>query len=177
MDHEPIGRILSITYRAHHALVEEKLKELNIGVRSGQFFLLIALYHEDGVCQHELAEHYRIDKAAVARGIKILEDKDFVTKETSPEDQRRSVIRLTEKALQHRSCFFRMLEDIDERIKSYLTEEEITRFLEISDKIYRGLSEEIQVERNVPEGKTEADEAEGSNPVVEDCSGREGAYL
>ncbi|MFW6344613.1 MAG: MarR family winged helix-turn-helix transcriptional regulator [Sediminispirochaetaceae bacterium] len=148
MENEPIGRILSITYRAHHALVEEKLKKLDTGIRSSQFFLLLALYHGDGICQHELAEHYRLDKAAVARGIKILEEKGLVTKETSRQDHRRSLIRLTKKAHQHRGSFYDMLANIDERIKSHLTEEEIHTFQEITHKIYHSLSEEIEVEKS-----------------------------
>lgn len=147
MEHEAIGRLLSITYRAHHALVDEKLKELDIGVSSGQFFLLIALYKNEKLCQHDLVRLYRIDKAAVARGIKKLEEEGFVTKGFADEDHRKSLIRLTDKAQARRDQFFGLLGDIEQRIKSYLTEKEIDAFMRITEKIHRCLSEEIAAER------------------------------
>ncbi len=142
MKHESIGKVLSMAHRAHHALVDEKLKESGLGVSSGQFFLLLSLYRNDGMYQQELAEYYRIDKAAVARGITKLEELGLVRRLPSPSDQRKSEIRLTEEARSYQSRFMNMMGEIEERIRSYLTEEEIVSFLRIAETIRRGLSEE-----------------------------------
>ena len=144
MDYEPIGRLLGMTHRAHLIFVDEKLKEIDPDLHSGQFFLLHLLYKKEGICLHELSEYYRIDKAAVTRGIKKLEERGYVLKEKSSEDQRKTALRLTDKAKDLESSFTRMLEDIDARIKSYLEEDEIDTFMQLIDKIYHGISDEIE---------------------------------
>jgi DNA-binding MarR family transcriptional regulator len=143
MQQESIGKVLSMTHRAHHALVDERLRELGLGVSSGQFFLLLGLYRNDGIHQQELAEYYRIDKAAVARGIKKLEELGLVTRLPSPEDHRKSLLRITEKARELRPLFTNVIGGIEERIRSYLTEEEIDSFLRIAETIRSGLGRDL----------------------------------
>lgn len=148
MEHKPIGKVLSMTYRAHQALVDEGLRELNTGVGSGQLFLLLALYRKEGICQHELAEQYRLDKAAVARAVKKLEALEMVRKEPSPEDHRKSRILLTDKAREYRKPFYEIVRAIDERIRTYLSTEEIDHFIHTAEILHGGIVNEIDKERS-----------------------------
>lgn len=163
MEREPIGRILGMTHRAHHILVDEKLQEIDADLHSGQFFLLHFLYKREGICQHELADYYRIDKAAVARGVQKLEEKGLVLKAKSPEDQRKTALWLTDKARGLQERFTRMLEEIDERIKSYLEEDEIDTFIHLIDKIYRGIAEEIEEIEGLSEESTSQQPSSAKN--------------
>jgi DNA-binding MarR family transcriptional regulator len=155
MHSDPIGKLLSMTFRAHHALVDEKLRALGAGVSSGQLYLLITLYQHDGMHQHELADYYRIDKAAVARSVRKLEELGLVYKSPSSEDHRKSIVRVTAKAHSQRELFFGILEEIESRVRSRLSEEEISSFLRTGEAIRGCLTEEIDRLRGSRRGRPE----------------------
>ena len=60
--------------------------------------ILILLFERDGVSQHEVGCQLHIDKGAMARAIKKLEDDGYVTRESHPTDERAYRVLLTERA-------------------------------------------------------------------------------
>ena len=90
---ERIGRII------HHLAIlnrndsNQRLKEY--GLTSNEGSVLMFLSRHSKVYQEELIKELQIDKSAVTRILKTLEDKQLIIKETSQEDKRNHILSLT----------------------------------------------------------------------------------
>lgn len=135
--YEPIGKYLSIAYRAFNMLLDDKLAQYDIA--RGQFPILIALYHKEGISQQELCDIYNLDKAAVGRAVKKLTEKNFIERKRDPEDKRQYCLYLTEKANSFKSKFLSILKSTEEDIKQGLTEIEVEDFMITLKKIVKNL--------------------------------------
>ena len=138
MKDSSIGKYLSITHRAHTSLVDKKFKE-KFNLSHGQVFILINIYRDEGICQHRLCEEYNLDKSGVGRILKKLEDKNLVTRKSDPEDKRKKLIYLTDKAKNMKEDFKNLLKEIEEQMRQGLTEQEIETVNTILKKIYNNL--------------------------------------
>jgi DNA-binding MarR family transcriptional regulator len=138
MKDSSIGKYLSITHRAHTSLVDKKFKE-KFNLSHGQVFILINIYRDEGICQHRLCEEYNLDKSGVGRILKKLEDKNLVTRKSDPEDKRKKLIYLTDKAKDMKDDFKKLLKEIEEQMRQGLTEKEIETVNTILKKIYNNL--------------------------------------
>lgn len=76
--------------------LDRRLKQL--GIRSGQFVYIMLACERDGLSQENISSELKIDKSAVARTIKQLEDEGYVLRVVSNEDKRQYCIYATEKA-------------------------------------------------------------------------------
>ncbi|MBM7624553.1 MarR family winged helix-turn-helix transcriptional regulator [Sporohalobacter salinus] len=141
MPQKYIGKYLSIARRAHAARLDQKLKPYDIS--HGQVLLLIALYKQDGIYPKTLCDIYNINKAAVGRGLKKLKNINFITKETDPQDKRRRLIYLTDKAREFQPKLKRALNSIEAEMKTDLTKKEIKTFFKVIKKICNNLGAEI----------------------------------
>lgn len=122
MDDIPLGAFISITYRSHFVWINNKMKEL--GLSTGQFFVLMVLLKEQNITQDTLAWRLLIDKGSIARAVKILEDKGFV-KRTTDENNRRAVrIHLTAAGEQLVPEILKIDRELEEATLSELTEKE-----------------------------------------------------
>jgi len=139
MQYEPIGKHLSIASRKHRNVLAAQLREAGLDLGSGQFPLLIALYTQDGQNQHALCRAFDIDKGAVARGVGKLVRNGLVAKSVDPEDNRKSILRLTRKAQNLRETFYSILRRVDSQMKENLSDEEVETFFRIIHKIEHSL--------------------------------------
>jgi len=78
--------------------LDKELAPYHIG--SGQFYILMPLYKNDGINQESLSQSISINKAAVTRAIQKLINEGYVFKQRSGEDKRSYRIFLTEKGRQ-----------------------------------------------------------------------------
>jgi DNA-binding MarR family transcriptional regulator len=92
---ESLGRIVSYLSRSTQAYLAKRLEPYGIG--SGQFPVLMALYHADGVNQETLAREQRFDKATITRAVLVLEEKGYVRRVRDETDRRAYRLSLTEK--------------------------------------------------------------------------------
>lgn len=90
---ELIGRSISILQRYSQIYLDRELADLNVG--SSHFLFLIHLYHRGGIHQDKLAEHYRIDRATVTKGIRRLENEGYVLREVDESNRRANKLFLT----------------------------------------------------------------------------------
>ena len=138
MKDSSIGKYLSITHRAHTSLVDKKFKK-KFNLSHGQVFILINIYRDEGICQHRLCEEYNLDKSGVGRILKKLEDKNLVVRKSDPEDKRKKLIYLTEKAKDMKDEFKKLLKEIEEQMRQGLTEKEINTVNTLLKQIYNNL--------------------------------------
>lgn len=135
-----IGRLISILHRQAQIFHTQQLKDLNIS--SSEFPFLLYLNGNDGATQETLVNFYGMDKAAVARSIQSLEEKELVYRAKSSDDLRCNHIYLTHNARQ-------LMPELRQRVdrwSDYLKED-----MNISDveNVIEGLIKMVEkVERN-----------------------------
>lgn len=128
-----IGRFVSILYRQSQVYFNYILKEFDI--TSAEYSLLLYLYKKDGITQEDLSSYLYIDKSAIARAIKSLERKGYVTRDKDDADRRFNRVYLSDKA--------KLFEDkIKERVWSWsefltegLDEETVDMVLSVLEKM------------------------------------------
>ena len=88
-----LSRLISILHNQKNSYMNVQLKE--IGLSHGQAIALKIIYEENNIKQEDLNKRLQIDKSAVTRILKTLEDKQLIIKETSQEDKRNHILSLT----------------------------------------------------------------------------------
>jgi DNA-binding MarR family transcriptional regulator len=85
--------ILSIVIRNHFIFMNRELKHLEL--TEGQVPYLMVLSKRPGITQDDLARMFHIDKSAIARAIRKLEEKKLVNKVQDPVNRRKYLLSLT----------------------------------------------------------------------------------
>ncbi|AMK16262.1 MarR family winged helix-turn-helix transcriptional regulator [Methanobrevibacter olleyae] len=91
----PIGKLITMTARGHSYYLNRRLEDLNIN--ASQLHSLFEIKHEREINQDEIAKRCNIDKGAIARSLRKLEDKGLVLKEIDKNNRRQNKISLTSK--------------------------------------------------------------------------------
>ena len=91
-----IGKNIGILNRQFNIFLNHELagSEHN----ATEFMYIGYLYQNDGITQNDLAKEFFVDKAAITRTLKNMEEKGFVKRVKSKEDGRERRIYLTDKA-------------------------------------------------------------------------------
>lgn len=95
-----IGKNIGILCRQMNLFLNHELEEYDISAT--EIMYLGSLFIKDGISQEELVKEFCMDKAAVARTIGALENKELITRLCSEEDKRSKKVFLTEKALSYK---------------------------------------------------------------------------
>ncbi len=90
----PIGRLIGIISRGQTVYLNNKLHGL--GINTTQLHLLFEISHHKNINQEMIASRCSIDKGAVARSVKKLEDNGLVIREIDENNRRQNRISLTE---------------------------------------------------------------------------------
>lgn len=136
---EPLGRYLSVAYRAFFSQVDSRLKDS--GIDAEELYLLMALFRDEPLHQKKLCDIFNRDKATVGRRLERLENDGLITRGEDPEDRRNKLVRLTEKSRRKRPEFRKIFESIEDEIRDELSQEEIEQFLTSIKKICKVLRE------------------------------------
>lgn len=87
------ARLISIISKIQTVYFNRYLEKYNINTT--QMHLLFIIYHNRDINQEEIANQCYINKGAVARSIKKLEDKNLITREIDQLNRRQNKISLT----------------------------------------------------------------------------------
>jgi len=111
---------------------------------TSQFFLLIALYEENGILISKLAEKVALDKATLTGIIDRLERDGLVERRDDPKDRRAIRVYLTPKAESLREELLEIYHRNNSRFLSVLSEEEREVFERVVQKLesIRGYTDE-----------------------------------
>jgi len=94
MENLQVARCFSVLDGRSRSYVLEACRPLEITY--SEYVLLLCLFDCEGASQEELSRVLQTDKSAVARTLKLLEQKGFIRREKDAQDRRIKRIRLTE---------------------------------------------------------------------------------
>lgn len=89
----PIGKLISIISKGQTIYLNRKLDEF--GINSTQLHLLFEISYQNDINQERIASRCNINKGAVARSIKKLEDKGLVIRQIDTTNRRQNKVSLT----------------------------------------------------------------------------------
>lgn len=120
--------------REAEKLAISSLKEDGVG--TAEIDLIHALRHNPGSSQAKLCEILHADKAAIARRVKNLEQKGYLTCENDPKDKRSHILYPTKKAEDLKADKIEIESSFYEYILSSLSKDEQETFSSLLDVIY-----------------------------------------
>ena len=91
----PIGILISIISRGQTFFLNHSLNEF--GINYSQLHVLYEIAHQNKVNQEKIARRCNINKGAVARSIRKLEDDGLVIRKIDDENRRQNIVSLTQK--------------------------------------------------------------------------------
>ncbi|MBB6214215.1 DNA-binding MarR family transcriptional regulator [Anaerosolibacter carboniphilus] len=130
---KPIGRFVSILYRQSQVYFNYILKEFDI--TSAEYSLLLYLYRKDGITQDDLSAYLYIDKSAIARAVKSLEQKGYVIRDKDDADKRFNRVYLSDKAKIFEDEIRKRIWSWSEFLTEGLDEESVDMVLSVLEKM------------------------------------------
>lgn len=91
----PIGKLITMIARGQTIYLNHHLEEF--GINATQLHLLFEISHQQNVNQEKIASRCNINKGAVARSIRKLEDNGFVKRQIDENNRRQNQVSLTPK--------------------------------------------------------------------------------
>lgn len=91
----PVGKLITMISRGHTIYLNHHLEEY--GINASQLHLLFEISHQKNINQEKIAIRCNINKGAVARSIRKLEEKGLVTRQIDDANRRQNIISLTDK--------------------------------------------------------------------------------
>ena len=93
-DDSPLGGILFILHKNQHKYLNDALSKHDLNIIQALFILRINKY--EGLSQKDLVETFYLTKGAVAKSLKVLEERKLVEREKLDGDKRKYSLKLTE---------------------------------------------------------------------------------
>ena len=116
------------------------------GLHPGQMPLTTGLYKKEGVTQKEIADRLGIKPSTINVMIGRLEKREFVIRKQDPEDQRRSLVYLTEHGRQIYEKISEATVEVKNQVMKTFTEEEKEELFRLLTKFYEGLDKLVDLE-------------------------------
>lgn len=91
----PIGKLITMIARSQTIYLNHRLG--NLGINATQMHLLFEISYHNDLNQEKIANRCNINKGAVARSIKKLEEGGFVTRQIDENNRRQNIVTLTQK--------------------------------------------------------------------------------
>lgn len=88
-----LGHTIAMIHKHSHQYLKSLLSDLDIGLTD--FRVLISLYDQEGVHQDHIARYTDFNKATITRSLRTLEERNWIRRETDPEDHRAYLVYLT----------------------------------------------------------------------------------
>lgn len=106
-----------------------------LGFGPGHFFLLAALYKEEGISQDELSRRVGVNKSNTSRALLKLEKYGLIRREGSSENHREKIVYLEQKAREFENEFKKIQQRWNTLLLEGLSEETKTKLLPVLKEI------------------------------------------
>ena len=91
--YESSGYMINLAARLFERALAERIAPL--GLTTGQFPVLLALWERDGLAQSELVRIVRVEQPTMAQTLSRMERDGLIARAADPDDRRRALVRLT----------------------------------------------------------------------------------
>jgi len=132
-----INYLFNQVFNAYRINLERSLN--SIGLHSGQVFILISLWSENGQRQNDIAKSLNLSPPTVNKMIKSLVDSGFLKSQKDETDGRATQVWLTEKGIEVRSKVEEIWQDLENDVYSNLTETEKIVLYQLLEKTLKNL--------------------------------------
>lgn len=136
---DALGFLLSRTYLAY-ARAAGKVTILE-DMTPEQYGVLHRLTLTDGISQKKLAELHSRDQTSISKVLDKLEHKKLILRRSNPSDRRSVLIHLTEKGRDTVETLNPLMGAHNDEAIEGLTEEELSLFIRVMNRIFGNLSE------------------------------------
>ncbi|WP_326597367.1 MarR family winged helix-turn-helix transcriptional regulator [Streptomyces sp. NBC_01803] len=109
------------------------------GIVPGQFAQLLALYEEDGLTQQELCARVRVDQSTMAHTLKRMERDGLIHRAPDPDDRRRAIITLSDRAWEVRPALVRAALEVNATATEGLGDSEVAALMDVVARLIRNL--------------------------------------
>ncbi|MDO4907992.1 MarR family winged helix-turn-helix transcriptional regulator [Neisseria sp.] len=127
------GYLMNHLARQFAILLTERLKPL--GISPAQFPILLYLWEQDGLSQHELVEKTDLRQATIANTLMRMERDGLIVAEKDPNDSRVKRFKLTPKSKKLQQDSTRIADGINQEALAVLSGEEQEHFLQMAQKV------------------------------------------
>lgn len=138
------GRCFSIIYRHGKTINDRMIRKFNLS--GGQSRYLALICENPGISQESLVQYYQIDKGAIAKSIRRMEELGYIRREQNPEDRRAYCLFPTERAREVMDFCREDMKRMEQAFEESLTPEEIETFqrllLRITDNMQKYIEED-----------------------------------
>ena len=124
---------LSRVMRKVHRYYESSFSQY--GITPAQFYVLSAVWENDGVKFKDLAKSLEMDGSTLTSILDRLERQDLLERRDDPEDRRSLLVFLTEKAEQSIAEITCLAEKLNQEIKERFSNEEFATFEKVLEKL------------------------------------------
>ncbi|WP_078430583.1 MarR family winged helix-turn-helix transcriptional regulator [Alkalihalobacterium alkalinitrilicum] len=136
---ESIGFKIANTGRLVINRLNKNFKDNNYPVTNEQWSIMIRLWEEDGLTQHQLALLTGKDQPSVSRLINNMVKRDLVKRVPHPVDGRTNLIFLTSEGKKMQIGLIEQAQKTIEQISEGIPKEELDVFLSVLDKVNNNL--------------------------------------
>lgn len=123
------GRLIALMYRRTQSYWTHALKEYDI--TSAEYPVLLMLSKKEGITQEEIAEDLGVDKSAITRTVKSLQEKGYILRQKDDGDLRCNRIYLTEKGHSSQQVIKEGKDEWNHMISRNLKPEDMEEFIRI----------------------------------------------
>ena len=132
-----INFLFNQVFNAYRINLEKSLIE--IGLHSGQVFILFSLWFEDGQRQNNIAKSLNLSSPTVNKMVKSLAEAGFLSIQNDESDGRASLIFLTERGIAIRPIVEQLWQNLEDDVYSNLTETEKIVLFQLLEKTLKNL--------------------------------------
>lgn len=112
-------------------------------------WILGYLFHNNSrdIFQKDLEEAFSLRRSTISKALKLMEEKELIRRESVDYDARLKKLVLTPKAYELNKIIKTEMKKLENKLSDNLTEEEITQFSNILEKIRKNFNENMEEER------------------------------
>ena len=141
--------------------ISEGMKDVD-SIYYGQLHLLEYITSHPECSQKDIADRFALSKATVTKSVKRMIKNGIITRVVNPEDERKFMLKATEKGLELSKTFISVFENVDKLTFKDFSEEEIEQFGRYMDRIMENLETDYSRNKSLRELIIESDSGKDS---------------
>ena len=133
---------LSILARGSEIFMTRCLADF--GLTATEVVILRYLYDAVSPVQEDVSEHFMLDRGAIARTLRRLEEKEIIKRYENPNNRREKMIAITDKGLELKSFCFGLTDLWQETILSGISEDDANIFRNILNRMVDNVTNSLK---------------------------------